>query len=640
MHRSEAGKAISCVLTIYIRPPLPDGCKIKRKSQNKPDGSGDSTAVAEPSFDAKTKAKKPSEAASRSARQKSRPGAGKGTSGPDKKLRVVESRNRQLQAMLRIAGTILEYTELEDILCAITRELSGIIEFDRVSVAFFQPNENSLVLGHIHSGEGKIDDPAQGRHVSMDDTSVIGWVACHREPILRSDISSDDRFQEVVKEAKLKSDMVVPLIVRDKLIGTLNFGSLKKNAFAEEILKDVMDYSHFVCGAIEHAMLLSQAKDINERYRMLQRSASDIFMLVDRNTGRLIEVNRKCCETLGYDEDELKAKSYFDLFPHEEQLQARRDFINILSQKSKTFVDRRLIRRDGEILFVDVSATLITIKDDSIIQVVVHDISQRKMLEQQIIMQNMNLQDANRKLREVDQMKSEFLANISHELRTPLSIIIAYSESLRDDAITPEDRKRFLDVIAENGQSLLRLIDDLLDLSQLEASGSAINRSLSHIHDVVNSLWPRMEPFAAEKNIRLTFDPGRDIPVVNIDNRRILQVLMSLIHNAIKFTADGGSVDVRTRRDDRGVLVEVQDDGSGIAPDEIPKVFDTFRQLDGSSTRQWGGLGIGLAMAKHIVEQHGGRIWSESEEGKGALFSFVLPVESEESFHKEPDGVI
>jgi two-component system phosphate regulon sensor histidine kinase PhoR len=149
-----------------------------------------------------------------------------------------------------------------------------------------------------------------------------------------------------------------------------------------------------------------------------------------------------------------------------------------------------------------------------------------------------------------------------------------------------------------------------------------------------------MEPFAAEKNIRFTYDPGHDIPVVSIDNRRILQVLMSLIHNAIKFTADGGSVDVRTRRDERGVLVEVQDNGSGIPPNEIPKVFDTFRQLDGSSTRKWGGLGIGLAMAKHIVEQHGGRIWAESEEGKGALFSFVLPVESEESLHKGPDGVI
>jgi PAS domain S-box-containing protein len=537
--------------------------------------------------------------------------------------------------MVRIAGTILQYTDLDDILSAITRELTAVIRFDRASVAFHEPDKGRLVLGHIHSVKGVIEDVAQGRSIPLDETTVVGWVALHRKPMRRGNIPSDERFEEVVKEAGLKSDMVVPLTVRDNLIGTLNIGSLERNAFTEDDLIDLADCAQFVCGAVEHALLMAQAKDLSERYQVLQKSASDIFMLVDKNTGRLIEVNRRCCEVLGYDEDELKKKSYFDLYPKEEQYQARRDFINVLSQKSKSFIDRQLMRRDGEILFVDVSAKLITIKDESFMQVVVHDISQRKMLEQQIIMQNKNLQDANRKLREVDQMKSEFLANISHELRTPLSVIIAYSESLRDESVTPEDRRQFLDVIALNGQNLLRLIDDLLDLSQMEASDSKINRSLSHIHDVVRSLWPRMEPLAAEKNIRLSFDPGRNIPVVDIDNRRILQVLMSLIHNAIKFTHGGGTVDVRTMHDERGVLVEVRDSGAGIAPEELPKVFDTFRQLDGSSTRRWGGLGIGLAMAKHIVEQHGGRIWAESELGRGSVFTFALPVETEHDF---PEG--
>ena len=541
--------------------------------------------------------------------------------------------------MVRIAGTILQYSDLDEILSAITRELSGIIRFDRASVAFQRDDEPNLVLSHIHSGKGRvIDDPAQGRRVPMDESTVVGWVAIHRKPMLRGDVPSDSRFKEVVAEAGLKSDIVVPLLVRDKLIGTLNIGSHKKNAFAEEDVEDLVSCSQFVCGAIEHALLMSQAIDVSERYQTLQNSASDIFMLVEKNTGKLIEVNRSCCETLGYEEDELKVRSYFDLFPQEDQFQARRDFINVLSQKSKSFVDRRLIRRDGEILFVDVNAKLITIKNDSLIQIVLHDISQRKMLEHQIIMQNKNLQEANQKLREVDQMKSEFLANISHELRTPLSIIIAYSESLRDESVSGDDRRQFLDVIAENGENLLRLIDDLLDLSQLEASGTMIARSLSHIHDVVRSLWPRMLPFAADKNIRLTFHAGERIPVVNIDNRRIMQVLMSLIQNAIKFTEEGGLVDVRTSRDEQGVRVEVQDTGSGIAPDELPKVFDTFRQLDGSSTRRWGGLGIGLAMAKHIVEQHGGRIWAESEQGKGSTFYFVLPVEHDDAFHNNDDG--
>lgn len=554
--------------------------------------------------------------------------------GPGSRLEAVQDRNRQLQAMVRIAGTILRYTELDDILSAITRELSAIVQFDRASVAFHRPEEGHLILGHIHNGEGQIDHAAMGRIVPMDESNVVGWVATNLRPMRRCNIPADRKFEEVVREANLKSDMIVPLVVRDKLIGTLNIGSHKKDAFTEEDLADVVSCSHFVCGALEHVLLMSQAKEISERYQTLQRSASDIFMLVEKDTGTLLEVNRKCCETLGYNEDELRAMSYFDLYPQEDQFLARRDFINVLSQKSKSFIDRRLIRRDGEALFVDVSGKLITLKDESVIQVVVHDVSQRKMLEQQIILQNKNLQEANRKLREVDQMKCEFLANISHELRTPLSIIIAYAESLRDDSLTGEDRSAFLDVIAESGQNLLRLIDDLLDLSKLEASEGTINRSLTHMHDIVRSLWTRIKPLAVEKEIRLSFEPGEGVPVVNVDNRRIIQVLMSMIHNAIKFTDPGGFVSVRTWGADNGVVVAVEDNGPGIAADEAPRVFDTFRQVDGSSTRERGGLGIGLAMARHIVEQHGGRIWVESEEGNGSTFYVWLP---EGTGHPLPD---
>ncbi len=620
VHANVVPKVIFCGILSYDEWPAYDRCKIKRKPVNK--------------------------ASTRSRRQD--PATAVLDGGPDKKkrrspssgtkLHTVERRNLQLRAIVRIAGTILQYTDLDDILTAITRELGGIIEFDRASVAFCEPDGGCLELGHIHSRDGKVEDAAHGRRIPMDESSVVGWVAVRREPMLRADIPSDDRFEEVVSEAKLKSDIVVPLVVRDKLIGTLNFGSHKKNAFTQEDLENVLSCSHFVCGAIEHALLLSDAEDMSERYRTFQRSASDIFLLVDKNTGRLMEVNRRSCEALGYEEDELKAKSYFDLFPKEDQFQARRDFINVLSQKSKSFHDRRLFRRDGEIIFVDINAKIITIKDDTFIQIIAHDISQRKMLEQQIIMQNMNLQGSNRKLREVDQMKTEFLANISHELRTPLSIIIAYSEALRDASLTVEERTKFLDVVAESGQSLLQLIDDLIDLSQLEASGTTINRSLSHIHDVMQAVWSRIEPMAVDKDIQLSLESGNNIPVINIDNRRILQVLFCLIHNAIKFTDPGGNVEVRTFLDTGGVVVEVRDTGRGIAADEIPKVFDTFRQVDGSSTRQWGGLGIGLAMAKHIVEQHGGRIWAESEEGSGALFAFLLPVEDEHSFDYVPNG--
>lgn len=532
--------------------------------------------------------------------------------------------------MVRIASTILQYTDLHDILSAITRELSQVILFDRSSVAFLSSEGKDLVLQHIHKGTDDYDKIGEGRRIPLNENSVIGWVALNRLAILRSDIASDGRFLEVVKEEQLCSDMVVPLIARGKVIGTLNVGSYTANALGDKDLEMLVNCGNIACGAIEHALLLREATDLGERYRTLQRDASDIIMLIDKNTGRLVEVNRRCCEALGYAEEDLQRKSYFDLFPSEDQFQARRDFVNMLSQKSRAFVDRRLAARDGSIIFVDISASLIEIKSDTFVQALVHDISQRKMLEQQIILQNKDLQEANRKLREVDEMKTEFLANISHELRTPLSIIIAYSESLRDGSLSNEERMQFVDVIAQNGESLLQLINDLLDLSKLEVSGAMLSITLSHMHDVVRGLWHKVEATARDKGIELVFKPGYDVPVTYVDNKRMTQVVQCLVQNAIKFTDMGGKVEVSTVRSSEGVVVEVSDTGKGIPTEQIPHIFDTFRQLDGSTTRRWGGMGIGLAIAKHIVELHGGRIWVDSSLGSGSVFTFVVPVETDE----------
>jgi PAS domain S-box-containing protein len=549
---------------------------------------------------------------------------------------TVSRLNAELLAMVRIASTILQYTRLDDILAAITRELSQVIDFDRSSVALISPDNQTIVLKHVHC-HGCREPEAEGRAIPLSDRTLLGWVCANRRAVLRSDTAADTRFVDVIRDETTGSDMVAPLLVRDKVIGTLNVACRDANALADTDLETLVNCANIASGAIEHAILLEEAKDFGERYRTLQRNASDIIMLIDRNTGRLVEVNRQCCEVLGMKEEELLRKSYFDLFHTEDQFQARRDFVNIMSGKARSFVDRRLVGREGVVIFVDISASPVEVKSDTFIQVLVHDISQRKMLEQQIILQNKNLQDANQRLREVDEMKTEFLANISHELRTPLSVIIAYTEALRDGLVGEADRTHFLEVIAENGQGLLRLINDLLDLSKLEVSGAMLSFTLSHIHDVIRVLWPKVAGAAEQKGIEISFKPGYEIPVVYIDNKRISQVVMCLAQNAVKFTDKGGRVEVSTRRSGNGVVVQVTDTGTGIAEEQISSIFDTFRQLDGSSTRRVGGLGIGLAIAKHIIELHGGKIWVESKAGAGSTFAFMIPVETDEVMRSSPD---
>jgi PAS domain S-box-containing protein len=542
--------------------------------------------------------------------------------------------NRQFEAMLEIASSVLKCVEIDDILSAVTKELSRVLDFDRSSVAFIAPGGEKLLLRNIYKRSGG-GNPGEGVEIDVKPTSVIGWVALTREPVLRVDIDSDDRFEEIVGEEPLKSDMVVPLTARGELAGTLNVGSYKRNAFTYADLEVLKNCSRFVCVAIEHVMLLNEARELAARYKLLQENANDIIFLIDKKSGKIVEANRKCELIFGYPQDDLLGKSYFDLFAEEDLHQARKDFIRMLSDKSSSFIDRRMVSRDNRIIFVDINANLLDIHDKTYIQVIIHDISQRKMLEQQIIFQNKRLQEINSRLMEVDKMKTEFLANISHELRTPLSIIIAYSESLRSEKLSKSERSKFLGVIEENSEKLLGLINNLIDLSKLEVSGYQLHLTLSHVHDVVRSVFTTVKKEAARKSIELRFDPGPDIPVIYFDNNRISQVLLSLLSNAIKFSDDGGKVVVSTEQQGGEILVKVKDNGAGIKPEKLPYIFTTFQQADGSSSRRWGGMGIGLALAKHIVRLHGGDLWVESEYGKGSEFTFSLPVETEEALLEE-----
>lgn len=543
------------------------------------------------------------------------------------------SLNEQLLAFMRIASAMLKATDLDQILCAITREISRIIEFDRSSVAFLSPDGKSLVLQNIHKGtEESGIKLGEGRSIPFDQNSVIGWVAVNRKPLLRTNIVVGGDFEEVVSEEQLKSDLIVPLTASDEFIGTLNIGSYKADAFSQSDVEVLTNCGQFASLAIQHTRLRLEAQGISERYRTLQQNANDMIMLVDKDSGKFIEVNRKCESVLGYSQLDLAKKTYFDLFDQTDQYQARRDFIKILSEKSMTFVDRTMIDRDGGSIYVDINANLIQLKENSFIQMIVHNVSQRKILEQQIFQKNKDLQEVNTKLTQVDHMKTEFLANISHELRTPLSIIIAYSESLRDPNLTVEERGKFLSVIAENGNSLLSLINNLLELSKLEVTGHKLNITLSHIHDVVKAVWGKVEKRAKSKLIDLTFVPGANVPVTYFDNNQLVQVIACLIQNAIKFTDDGGKVTVISSRRDKEVWVQVCDTGAGIPDEEKTTVFEAFRQVDGSSSRKWGGLGIGLALARHIIELHKGRLWVESTVGVGSTFTLSLPLDTEEEF--------
>ena len=235
-----------------------------------------------------------------------------------------------------------------------------------------------------------------------------------------------------------------------------------------------------------------------------------------------------------------------------------------------------------------------------------------------------------RELEVASRHKSQFLANMSHELRTPLNAILGYTELLNDGIYgdLPQKAGDVMSRIDRSGKHLLGLINDVLDLSKIEAGQLELGLADYSLQEVVHAVVTQVESLAAEKGLalRVALPPG--LPAGRGDERRLAQVLLNLVGNAIKFT-EAGEVRLAARVDGDAFVVSVADTGPGIAEADRQRIFDEFQQADSSSTRKKGGTGLGLSIARRIVELHGGRIWVESTVGRGSTFSFQVPVRVE-----------
>jgi signal transduction histidine kinase len=238
------------------------------------------------------------------------------------------------------------------------------------------------------------------------------------------------------------------------------------------------------------------------------------------------------------------------------------------------------------------------------------------------------LRQANVTLADATQAKSRFLANMSHELRTPLNAIIGFSDVLQERMFGElnERQGEYVQDISGSGRHLLELVNEILDLSKVEAGRMELERSEFAVSETVRGAIAFVRERAARHGIELAPDVSPDLGTITADERKVRQVLLNLLSNAVKFTPDGGWIGVSARRVDGEVTVSVRDTGIGIAPADQAKVFEEFQQVGRPSDRSREGTGLGLTLAKRFIELHGGRIWLESEVGKGTMFTFALPV--------------
>ncbi|HEV3470428.1 MAG TPA: HAMP domain-containing sensor histidine kinase, partial [Pyrinomonadaceae bacterium] len=241
---------------------------------------------------------------------------------------------------------------------------------------------------------------------------------------------------------------------------------------------------------------------------------------------------------------------------------------------------------------------------------------------------NRELNEANAKLRELSELKEEFLALTTHDLRSPLTVIsgvINFFTSGRLGDLTPE-QKNMVSMMERNTQNLIELVNDLLDASKLESGTMRLDLASIELAGLIEELREQMQPMAREKEITLAERLPGDLPPLQADRTKLRRVLVNLLSNALKFTPRGGRVEVSAEREGGAVRVSVADTGVGIPPEDLARLFDKYEQARSRATRSEKGTGLGLYITRQLVELHGGEISVRSEVGKGSTFSFTIPA--------------
>ncbi len=262
---------------------------------------------------------------------------------------------------------------------------------------------------------------------------------------------------------------------------------------------------------------------------------------------------------------------------------------------------------------------------------VVRDISQRKAAELLLAHQAEELTRAKDRAERESKYKSRFLANMSHELRTPLNAILGFSDLLAQELFGPlnERQKQYVAYVSQSGEHLLALVNDILDISKIEANKLDITPERVEPGAVIRAAQGIVQPLAERKGVEVVLDVGENLPAIFVDPIRLKQILYNLLSNGVKFTPRGGSVTLRATHDDVHFMLAVADTGIGIKPENMQRLFKEFEQIEQAPGQKNEGTGLGLALTKRLVQMHGGAISAESEFGRGSVFTVMLPLNPE-----------
>jgi PAS domain S-box-containing protein len=363
--------------------------------------------------------------------------------------------------------------------------------------------------------------------------------------------------------------------------------------------------------------------ETEKKYQTLFRDANDGILLIEKY--RFIDCNPKALELYQTTKTELIGATP-DQFSPEYQPDGQNSYDRSIDLIDKSLNNERQFfewlhkRADGSTFYAEVSVNKIEIENREMLLAIVRDTTARKNLEKKLI-------DAKNKAEESDRLKSAFLANTSHEIRTPMNAIVGFSKLLKSGKLNKQKQQEYTNNILEKGNQLLQIINDIIDVSKIEANQLNINKSRFSLNRLFDEIYQDFED-EIEKNEQIELIINREVKnghYIYMDKTRVKQILSNLLSNAFKYTDKGKILTGYQLLDKDNILFYVKDTGIGVDKKKQDIIFDSFRKSDNSTTRLYGGTGLGLSISKALVELMGGKIWVESELNQGASFYFTLP---------------
>jgi PAS domain S-box-containing protein len=404
-----------------------------------------------------------------------------------------------------------------------------------------------------------------------------------------------------------------------RILGVLALFSKQKISAEEDAILETL--SNIVSRIVSDYELNETLGESEKKYRTLFESSADAVLLM---TDSVLDCNEQAARLWACRREDIVGRALTDFSPAEQpdgrgSGAALREHLEAALGGEPQHLYWQFLRQDGAPLDTELSLNTLVIQEKTVLQATVHDITERKRAEEKLI-------EARREAEEASRAKSQFLANMSHEIRTPMNAVIGMAELALSTDLN-EEQRGYLDTVRSSAESLLEILNDILDLSKIEARRLNLVQTDFNLNHVVDTVVRSLSVKALEKGLRLACEIGPDVlTFLRGDPGRLRRVLINLVGNAIKFTNTGEiRLGVESVAQDPGAVwlhFSVADTGIGVPPAKRQAIFESFTQADGSTTREHGGTGLGLAICKELVDLMGGEIWVESEPGQGSTFHF------------------